>query len=67
MTRETSGAILESPHNSLCPVHKHSSPGVGGAWMHGVVALPLDIVDNFITLTVSVVFLINYIYLYFRY
>ena len=36
-------------------------PGLGGAWMGVVVALPLDIVDNFIILTVSVVFLINYI------
>ena len=40
--------------------------GLGGAWMGGV-ALPLDILDNFIILTVSVVFVINYIYLYFRY
>ena len=32
--------------------------------MGGVVALPLDIVDNFIILTVSVVFVINYIYIY---
>ena len=40
---------------------------MGGAWMGGVVALPLDIVDNFIIMTVSVVFVINYIYLYFRY
>ena len=50
---------------------KQSSPApgiwMGGAWMGGVVALPLDIVDNFIIMTVSVVFVINYIYLYFRY
>ena len=31
--------------------------------MGGVVSLPLDIVDNFIILTVSVVFVINHIYL----
>ena len=34
---------------------------VSGAWMGGVVALTLDIVDNFIILTVSVVFVINYL------
>ena len=49
---------------------KQSSPApgiwMGGAWMGGV-ALPLDVVDNFIIMTVSVVFVINYIYLYFRY
>ena len=38
---------------------------LGSAWMGGVVAL--DIVDNFIILTVSVILVINYIYLYFRY
>ena len=51
----------------IWPDEHVNSRNLGGAWTGGVVTL--DIVDNFIifTLSLSVVFVISYIYLYFRY